>query len=158
MFKPHAEIVNDTAKLIIARMISRELGKRSSLVDEAFERPEDMAERNGDTDYVQMWRELLRSDTRSIQRVLRGRDEVSTWLRLTTPFSAKGANIPITDVQFLRRLWLDARRLVMMGFGSTRWQRNGPTSEPAVQVSTTLLETIGDGTSSPTSTLCYNIT
>lgn len=120
MFKPHAEIVNDTAKLIIARMISRELGKRPSLVDEAFERLEDMAERNGDTDYVQMWRELLRSDTRSIQRVLRGRDEVSTWLRLTTPFSAKSANIPITDVQFRRRLWRDARRLVMMGFGRDR--------------------------------------
>ena len=120
MFKPHAEIVNDTAKLIIGRMISRELGKRTSLVDEAFERLEDMAERNGETDYVQMWRDLLRGDTRSIQRVLRGRDEVSTWLRLTMPFSAKSASIPMNDVHFRRRVWRDARRLVRMGFGRDR--------------------------------------
>jgi hypothetical protein len=120
MFKPSAEIVNDTAKLIIARMIARELSRRPALIDEASERLEVMADRNGETDYVQMWRDLLRGDAQSIQRVLRGRDEVSTWLRLTTPFSAKSANIPIQDVNFRRRIWRDARRLVMMGFGSER--------------------------------------
>jgi hypothetical protein len=120
MFEPHTEIVNDTAKLIIGRMISRELGKHPELIDEASERLEVMAERNGETDYVQIWRDLLRRDTPSIQRVLRGRDEMSTWLRLTIPFSPTSANIPLHDTEFRRRIWRDARRLVMMGLGSER--------------------------------------
>jgi hypothetical protein len=114
MFEPHAETVNDTAKLIIGRMISRAILDKPEMVTEALGRLEAMAERNGETDYVQMWRDVLRQDIPSIQRVLRGRDEVSTWLRLTIPFSPASARIPLTDTEFRRRIWRDARRLVMM--------------------------------------------
>lgn len=120
MFEPHTEIVNDTAKLIIGRLISRELVRHPELIDEASDRLEMMAERNGETDYIQMWRRLLQGDTLSIQRVLRGRDDTSIWLRLTNPFSPKSANIPINDTEFRRRIWRDARRLVTMGFSSER--------------------------------------
>lgn len=118
--RPHAEIVNDVVKLIIGRLVSRALSKDPRILEKARERLEIKALRDGESDYIITWRGLLDGPVDDVRSVLVSRDEESYWLRLTSPFSAADAGYPIKEEGFRRRLWKDARNLVMMGHSRDR--------------------------------------
>jgi hypothetical protein len=119
--RPHAEIVNDVAKLIISRLISRALFRADDeIILKARVRLNEKAAREGETDYIRMWREIVYAPPERIMQVLRSRDEEAYWLRLTSPFSATDAGYPIRDIEFRRRIWRDARRLVLRGHSRHR--------------------------------------
>lgn len=118
--RPHAEIVNDVAKLIIGRLVSRALMHDPRILERAKERLDAKAARDGEADYIAMWRTILNGSLDDVRRTLASRDEVSYWLRLTSPFSAADAGFPIKEEELRRRLWKDARNLVVMGYDQHR--------------------------------------
>jgi hypothetical protein len=120
---PNQETVNDEAKLIIHRWIARRLGSDAGMVDRARVRLAEIERESGQIDYVDMWKDILSKDPLTIRRHLVARDETSCWLRISSPFSTV-SGLPLNDVPLRRRIWRDARRLVM-----TREQRHRELSD-----------------------------
>ena len=69
------ETINDTAKLIMHRLIARELVRNPSLVARARTSLEKMAARFPGRSFVQEWDTVLRRPVNEIVAVLRGRGE-----------------------------------------------------------------------------------
>src|SRR5579864_5559142 len=80
------ERVNDTAKLMMHRLISRELGRNPSLVDRARDALGHRRERNQTPSYVRDWIELLELPVPEIRHRLTSRNEDMVRLRLSSPF------------------------------------------------------------------------
>jgi hypothetical protein len=105
------ELVNDTAKLMIHRLIARAIGRDPSLIDRAkTSLDRSSLERYEGYSFVSEWSDLLRLPPLKIRRRLTSRDEEMTRLRLSSPFvTAEG--IDFSDVALRRRIWRAAKRL-----------------------------------------------
>jgi hypothetical protein len=107
------EQVNDTAKLMIHRLIAREVGRDPSLIDRAkISLDRSSSERYAGYSFVSEWSDLLRLPPLQVRRRLTSRDEEMTRLRVSSPFvTAEG--IDFSDVTLRRRIWQTAKRLAV---------------------------------------------
>ena len=79
------EQVNDTAKLMIHRLIAREVGRDPSLIDRAkISLDRSSSERYAGYSFVSEWSDLLRLPPLQVRRRLTSRDEEMTRLRLSS--------------------------------------------------------------------------
>jgi hypothetical protein len=107
------EQVNDTAKLMMHRLIARAIGRDPSLIDRAkISLNRSSSERYEGYSFVSEWSALLRLPPSKVRRRLTSRGEEMTRLRLSSPFViAEG--IDFSDVALRRRIWRAAKRLAV---------------------------------------------
>jgi hypothetical protein len=104
------ESVNDTAKLLMHRIIARSLARDPSLVGRARSSLAAMARRFPDRTFVTEWESLLRLPVCSLRNLLTSRDQQMRRLRLSSPFvTAEG--VDFTDDALRRRIGRAAKRL-----------------------------------------------
>jgi hypothetical protein len=104
------EYVNDTAKLIMHRLIARAISRDPSLVEKAKVSLERRSQHFEDYSFVREWSELLDRPLSEIRRLLVSRSERMTRLRLSSPFIlAEG--IDFGDTALRRRIWRAAKRV-----------------------------------------------
>jgi hypothetical protein len=106
------ETVNDTAKLIMHRLVARELLRDPSVLDRARNQLAKMAERYPEQPWVDEWSDILRRPVAQIATFLMSRDEHATRLRLSSPFTV-GGPIDFKDEAIRRRIWRAARRVAI---------------------------------------------
>jgi len=106
------ERVNDTAKLIMHRLIARRLGRDPSLVEKAKHSLGRSSDHFGNYTFIHNWSEFLSLPVSEIRHRLTRRDEQMTRLRLSSPFMlAKG--VDFEDEALRRRIWRTAKRIVV---------------------------------------------
>jgi hypothetical protein len=107
------EQVNDTAKLIIHRLIAQAMRRDPSLIDRAkIALDRRSSERYEGCSFVSEWSDLLRLPPSKVRCRLTSRDEEMTHLRLSSPFViAEG--IDFSNVALRRRIWQAAKRLTV---------------------------------------------
>lgn len=110
------ERVNDTAKLMMHRLIARELGRDSSLVAKARDSLNRSAEHYQGYSFVQDWNEFLERPVSEIRSLLTNRDEKMTRLRLSSPFVV-AEGIDFGDEDLRRRIWKAAKRVARRATG-----------------------------------------
>jgi hypothetical protein len=104
------EYVNDTAKLMMHRLIARAIGRDPSLVEKAKVSLERSSQHFEGYLFVCEWSELLEQPLSEIRRLLTSRSERMTRLRLSSPFIlAEGINFGNTALR--RRIWRAAKRV-----------------------------------------------
>jgi hypothetical protein len=104
------ETVNDTAKLLMHRLIARSLARNPSLRNRAKSSLAQMARHFPDRTFVAEWEALLRLPVSKLRNVLTRRDQHMKRLRVSSPFvTAEGVNF--TDAALRRRIGLAARRI-----------------------------------------------
>jgi hypothetical protein len=104
------EIVNDTAKLIIDRLIARSIARDPTLVDRAKASLAKISLHFPDRSFVADWDELLRLPTRELRTLLTGRNQDMKRLRLSSPFvTAEG--VDFSDQTLRRRIRRAAKRI-----------------------------------------------
>jgi hypothetical protein len=107
------ELVNDTAKLMIHRLIARAIGRDPSLIERAkISLDRTASERYEGYSFVGEWDDLLRLPPLKVRRRLTSRDEEMTRLRLSSPFVIADG-IDVSDVALRRRIWQAAKRLAV---------------------------------------------
>jgi hypothetical protein len=104
------ERVNDTAKLMMHRLISRELSRNPSLIDRARDTLGRSPEHDRPPPFVLDWIELLKLPVPEIRHRLTSRDEDMTRLRLSSPF-VLADGIDFEEHALRRRIWRAARRI-----------------------------------------------
>jgi hypothetical protein len=105
------EVINDTTKLIMHRLIARLLVRDPLLVDRAKVSLFKMSAHFPDRSFVADWEELLRLPAWKLRKLLTSRDEHMKRLRLSSPFvTAEG--VDFTDENFRRRIRRAAKRIV----------------------------------------------
>jgi len=108
------ETVNDTAKLIMHRLIARRLLRDPSLVVQARQSLAQMAIKFPDRSFVREWDVILRRSAKEIAKFLTDRGDEARRLRLSSPFViAEG--IDFTDEALRRRIWRAAKRIASGG-------------------------------------------
>src|SRR5262245_42669169 len=106
------EIVNDTAKLIMHRLIARSLKRNPSLISSAIASCSKISDRFPDRTFVAEWEELLGLSPRRLRALLVGRNEKMKRLRQSSPFIlAEG--VDFSDVVLRRRIRRAARRIAL---------------------------------------------
>jgi hypothetical protein len=108
------ETVNDAAKLIMHRLISRELRRDPSLVDRAKILHSQIESHYAGRPFVREWDELLKLSSAELSSILISRESKMTRLRLTSPF-VFAAGIDFKDYNFRLRLRRAAKRVVERG-------------------------------------------
>lgn len=108
------EMVNDAAKLMMHRLISRKVGHDPSVVERAKSIHAGMARRYPGGSFVQEWDELLKLPSIELRTRLTSRDSEMVRLRLSSPFFL-AAGIDFTDYDFRRRIRRAAKRVVERG-------------------------------------------
>jgi len=104
------EHVNDTAKLMIHRLIARAIGRDPSLVEKAKVSLDRSSQRFEGYSFVREWSELLDLPPSEVRRLLASRSERMTRLRLSSPFVlAEGIDFGNTALR--RRIWRAAKRV-----------------------------------------------
>jgi len=116
------EVVNDTAKLIMHRLVARELARDPSVLDRAKDQLTRMAERYPEQPWVGEWAEILRGPSAQIAAVLTSRDERAVRLRLSSPFTL-GGPVDFKDEAMRRRIWRAARRVAIRAAAATEVER-----------------------------------
>lgn len=111
------ERVNDTAKLIMHRLIARELGRDPSLLDRARISQAKIAERFADRPFVRGWDELLNAPAAELRARLTSRDSDMVRLRSSSPF-VLAEGVDFTDYDLRLRIQRAARRVVERGLAS----------------------------------------
>src|SRR3978361_228898 len=86
------EVVNDTAKLMMHRLIARALARDPSIVDRARTSQARISERFPDRDFVQQWNELLQLPLAELRLRLTSRDPEMCRLRVSSPFFVGGVD------------------------------------------------------------------
>ena len=105
------EIVNDTAKLIMHRLIARLLVRDPLLVDRAKVSLTKISIRFPDRSFVVDWEKLLRLPTSELRALLTSRNQNMKRLRLSSPFvTAEG--VDFGDQTLRRRIRRAAKRIV----------------------------------------------
>jgi hypothetical protein len=105
------EHINDTAKLIMHRLIARKIGRDPSLVQKARDALVRSSRCRGEGySFVQDWSDILALPTTKIRHLLTSRDENMIRLRLSSPFVLT-EGIDLTDEALRRRIWRDAKQL-----------------------------------------------
>lgn len=108
------ETINDTAKLIMHRLIARALVRDPLLVDRAKVSLTGISARFPDRSFVAEWEELLRLPTRELRTLLTSRNQDMKRLRLSSPFvTAEG--VDFGDQSLRRRIRRAAKRIVARG-------------------------------------------
>jgi len=108
------ETVNDTAKLIMHRLIARRLLRDPSLVAAARQSLAKMAVRFPDRPFLREWEVILRRSPKEIAKLLTDRGDKANRLRLSSPFViAEG--IDFTDEALRHRIWRAAKRVASGG-------------------------------------------
>jgi hypothetical protein len=108
------ETVNDTAKLIMHRLIARRLLRDPSLVEQARQSLAKIAIRFSDRPFVREWEIILRRSPREIATFLVDRGDEAKRLRLSSPFViAEG--VDFTNEELRRRIWRAAKRIASGG-------------------------------------------
>jgi len=106
------EIVNDTAKLIMHRLIARLLVRDPLLVDRAKVSLTKILVHFPDRSFVAEWEELLRLPTWELRALLTSRNQHMKRLRLSSPFvTAEG--VDFGDQALRRRIRRAAKRIVV---------------------------------------------
>jgi hypothetical protein len=108
------ETINDTAKLIMHRLIARSLAHDPMLVDRAKASLAKVSARFPDRTFVADWEELIRLPTEELRTLLTSRDQNMTRLRLSSPFTT-AEGVDFTDVALRRRIRRAAKRIVARG-------------------------------------------
>jgi hypothetical protein len=104
------EAVNDTAKLIMHRLVARRLHHDPSIVDRARASLSRMKDRFSDRSFVAEWEDLLRRPYPEVRALLTSRSEEMRRLRLSSPFvTAEG--LDFTDHSLRRRIRRAAKRM-----------------------------------------------
>jgi len=104
------EIVNDTAKLVMHRLIARSLARDPSLIEHARRSLAAMACRFPDRIFVREWESLLHLPICSLRNLLISRDQRMRRLRLSSPFvTADG--VDFSDLALRRRIIRAAKRI-----------------------------------------------
>jgi hypothetical protein len=106
------ERVNDTAKLMMHRLIARRLGRDPSLVERAKVSLSRSADRFGGYTFIPDWSELLDLPVPEIRHRLTRRNEEMTRLRLSSPF-VLAEGIDLEDEALRRRIWRAAKRIAV---------------------------------------------
>jgi hypothetical protein len=106
------ERVNDTAKLMMHRLVARQLGRDPSLVERAKETLGRSAEHFRNHTFIHEWSELLNLPLSEIRHRLICRGEEMTRLRLTSPF-VLAEGIDFEDEALRRRIWRAAKRIAL---------------------------------------------
>jgi hypothetical protein len=105
------ETVNDTAKLIMHRLIARSLARDPMLLDRAKVSLARISLHFPDRSFVADWEELLRLPTQELRVLLTSRDQNMKRLRLSSPFvTAEG--VDFSDQTLRRRIRRAAKRIV----------------------------------------------
>lgn len=104
------EYVNDTAKLMMHRLIAREIGRDPSLVEKAKVSLDRNSQHYEGYSFVREWYDLLDSPPSAVRRLLTRRDEKMTRLRLSSPF-VLAEGIDFGDDTLRRRIWKAAKRI-----------------------------------------------
>jgi hypothetical protein len=104
------ETVNDTAKLMMHRLVSRQIIRDPSVVDYAKASHAQTARRYAGRAFVREWDDLLKLPLIKLRARLISRDAEMVRLRLSSPFLA-GAGIDFTDYDFRIRIRRAAKRL-----------------------------------------------
>jgi hypothetical protein len=107
---PNRETVNDTAKLIMHRLIARELARDPTLVEKARIQLGKMAVRFPDRSFVHDWEAVLQRPASEIAAVLTGRNQEARRLRLSSPFILADG-IDFKDEPLRRRIGQAAKRI-----------------------------------------------
>jgi hypothetical protein len=122
---PNQEAVNDCAKLIMHRLIARNLSRDPSLVERAKISHARTFTRFRDRSFVREWDVLLHLPVEEIRLRLSSRDRNMNRLRLSSPF-VTAFGIDFTDPILRRRIWQAAKRLtVRAADGASRQRRSG---------------------------------
>lgn len=104
------EYVNDTAKLMMHRLIARQIGHDPSLVEKAKDSLARSSQHFEGYAFIREWSDVLDFPPSTIRRRLTSRDEEMTRLRLSSPFVlAEGVNF--SDDTLRRRIWKAAKRI-----------------------------------------------
>jgi hypothetical protein len=104
------EMINDTAKLVMHRLVSRELGRDPSLIESAKVSHARAAVRYAGRSFVREWDELLKLPLIELRTKLVSRDSEMVRLRLSSPFLAS-AGIDFSDYAFRLRIRRAAKRV-----------------------------------------------
>ena len=119
------EIVNDTAKLIMHRLIARSLGHDPSLIDRARVSLAEIAVHFPDRTFLAEWEELLDLPAAQLRSTLTRRDERMRRLRVSSPFvTAEG--IDFTNERLRRRIRRTAARIAARSAQPERAFSRGP--------------------------------
>lgn len=106
------ERVNDTAKLMMHRLIARRLSHDHSLIERAKVSLGRSADHFGNYTFIHDWSELLNLPISEIRYRLTCRDEKMTRLRLSSPF-VLAEGIDFEDEALRRRIWRAAKRIAV---------------------------------------------
>jgi hypothetical protein len=105
------EAVNDTAKLIMHRLISRALDRDPSLLEYARISHVRASGRFPEKAFVNAWFDVLRRPLPELRSLLVSRTPEMNRLRLSSPFVVGGGGVHFGDPALRRRIWAAARRL-----------------------------------------------
>jgi hypothetical protein len=108
------ETVNDTAKLIMHRLISRQIGRDPSLVDRAKVSHAQTARLYAGRPFVREWDDLLKLQPTRLRAKLVSRESDMVRLRASSPFPLT-AGIDFTDYDLRLRIRRAAGRIVKRG-------------------------------------------
>jgi hypothetical protein len=108
------ETVNDAAKLMMHRLISRQIGRDPSLIDGAKLSNAQAAQRYPGGPFVEEWENLLKLSPAKLRARLVSRDSDMVRLRLSSPFLL-ASGVDFTDYEFRLRIRRAARRVVDRG-------------------------------------------
>jgi hypothetical protein len=104
------ERVNDTAKLMMHRLIARAISRDSSLLEKAKVSLERSSQHFEGYSFAREWSELLDQPPSEIRSLLASRSETMTRLRLSSPFIlAEG--VDFGNMALRRRIWRAAKRV-----------------------------------------------
>jgi hypothetical protein len=106
------ERVNDTAKLIMHRLVARAIGRDPSLVEKARAA---LAQDLSGYSYVQDWNAILALPATEVRHRLISRDENMTRLRVSSPF-AFVKDLDFANPDLRRRIWRDADQMASASF------------------------------------------
>lgn len=105
------EAVNDTAKLIMHRLIARLLSRDPVVIEHARSALSAMARHFPDRTFVAEWESLLRLPVCALRNLLTHRSQDMKRLRLSSPFMTADG-IDFTDDELRRRIGRAAQRVV----------------------------------------------
>jgi hypothetical protein len=106
------EMVNDTAKLVIHRLISREIRRDPSLIQRAKVSHARLSERYAGSPFVREWDDLLKLPPSALRAKLISRTSDMVRLRASSPF-VLAEGIDFTDYDLRLRIRRAARRVVL---------------------------------------------
>lgn len=111
------EIVNETAKLMIHRLISREIRRDPSLIQRAKASHARIADRYVGCAFVREWDELLNLPPSELRAKLISRTSDMVRLRASSPF-VLAEGIDFTDYDLRLRIRRAAKRVALRAFAS----------------------------------------